>query len=188
MPLYQYECESCKLAFEKIVPMKDAAYGQHCPDCQGFGTRRFVPPTCVSDCTLYRSDNTGGNQFQHPAHRNLYVDKAKAAGVTVEGKCYYPELASFQGDPEAWCGSADDIRRVATKKGYNVDGDVKVRARKEVEPEQGGISERLVNEGVARLQAENPGLSRKKAVEDYVNRHAPIGKKRIVKAKRKAKV
>lgn len=190
MPLYQYKCRSrdCGEEFECFTTMARAGEGRWCQVCFTWADRVFVPPHVVSDCTQYRTDNTGGAQFSLPGERNLYMDKARAAGVTTEGKIYYPELARFQGDPKAWCGSNDDIRRVATENGYNVDGDVKVRARKEVEPERGGINETIVNEGVAKMLKANPGMKRERAVEDFVNRAAPKAHKRIVKNKKKAKV
>ncbi len=188
MPLYAYECSRCDVVFETMGPMSRCSDPMPCPDCGSLSQRRYLPPTCVSDCTQYRGDNTGGAQFSLPGERKLYMDPAKAAGVTTEGKVYYPELARFQGDPKAWCGSNDDIRRVATENGYNVDGDVKVRARRDVEPEVGGINETIVEEGVANLLKANPEMKRERAVEDFVNRAAPAKHKRIVKNKKKAKV
>jgi len=184
MPNYCYGCEQCNETFETFAPMKDCAKKQPCPQCKSPCGRVYLAPTVVSPCTQFTTELTGGRQFHHPMHRKLYLDKARKAGVNVEGRVYYPELARFQGDPKAWVESSDDIKRVATENGFNVDGDVKVRAKRDIPPLDGGIAEHIVETRVNEILEQNPGMKRSKAVEDVVNRHAPPGKRRIIKAKK----
>jgi predicted nucleic acid-binding Zn ribbon protein len=189
MPLYVYECPICRCRFDAFATMARCSAPAKCIRCLTPSPRLLVPVTVVSDCTQYRSDNTDGTQFANKDMANFHLAKARAAGVTTSGKSYYPELARYPGDPQAWCGSSDDIRRVARKEGYDVDGDVKVRARdRSIEPEKGGLNEKTVNERVNELLAKDPGMKRSKAVEDVVNKHAPASTKRIVKNKPKRKV
>ncbi len=42
MPLYEYRCESCGRAFEKLRSMKDADSGVICPECHSERVERLL--------------------------------------------------------------------------------------------------------------------------------------------------
>jgi hypothetical protein len=59
-----------------------------------------------------------------------YLAKAKAAGVDVTGKAYFPSIAGEQGDADAWVSSYDDVRLMGRAKGMQVgkdDGDLRLQ-------------------------------------------------------------
>lgn len=85
-----------------------------------------APPQIKTEATFQAKAGLGGSQF-HPATRDLYLQRAREAGVTTEGRVYEPRLAAFPGDPEAWISNQDELKAVAERKGYSVEGDVTVK-------------------------------------------------------------
>jgi putative FmdB family regulatory protein len=190
MPLYQYECVNpkCGCNFEKFATMAGAALPQACPDCGLFAPRRFLPPTCVSDCTVYSGERTDfAKQFKSEAMREFHLAQAKKNGVNTTGKIYDPQLAKYPGDPKAWVGSDTDVRQVAEHRNWGLNGKVKVKPRGEVATvtPKPGLSEKVVQELVAERMFVDPGQKVSRVVEDVVNDHAPRNGKRIIKAKKK---
>lgn len=60
--------------------------------------------------------------------KQLCAAKARAVGVSPEGKHYNPFLARFLGDPQALISGRGDLRRVAEKRGIGlISGPVKVK-------------------------------------------------------------
>jgi putative FmdB family regulatory protein len=188
MPLYAYECPRCEAVFEKMATMAGAALPQKCPGCGIHSPRRFLPPTCVSDCTVYNSEATDfGRQFKSEAMREFHLAQAKKHGVNVTGKVYDPQLASFPGDPKAWVGSDTDVRQVAEHRNLGIKGKVNVKAKGDVNTDtpKAGISAKNVRELVHERMVVDPGQKVSRVVEDVVNAHAPRNGKRIIKAKTK---
>lgn len=86
-------------------------------------------PSCVSDTTRFPGHLQGGGQFSNPAVRRAYMAKARAAGVNPNGKVYYSSLAAFPGDPAAWHDSKASQEKLLTARGWEAEGDVKVKGR-----------------------------------------------------------
>ncbi len=59
---------------------------------------------------------------------NLYKDKAKAAGVSTQGKVYLSGLAMSPGDPSAWVSDKGDALRVARDHNLDCEGMLKNKA------------------------------------------------------------
>lgn len=73
--------------------------------------------------------DAGGAQFdgKHPLVQQTYVGQAKAAGVAINGKRYFSEIAAFPGDPEAWVGTKAEAADVVRRRGWASD-DLGVKA------------------------------------------------------------
>jgi hypothetical protein len=62
-----------------------------------------------------------------------YKKTAKRAGVDITGARYLAGLARYPGDPEAWVRSRADVKDVAKRRGYTLEGSVNYKG-KEVGP------------------------------------------------------
>lgn len=51
MPIYEYNCTSCKKIFEKVVPMADREKLQNCSYCAGSGFKIISATRSVLDGT-----------------------------------------------------------------------------------------------------------------------------------------
>jgi putative FmdB family regulatory protein len=189
MPMYAYECPRCDILFEKFAPMVGAGLPQTCPDCGIHSPRRFLPPTCLSDTTTYRGDNTGLGQFKSDAMREFHLAQARKHGVNTTGKLYDPALAKYPGDPKAWVGSDTDVRQVLESRNWGSTGKVKVKQKSngETTTPKPGLSEKIVRELVHERMVVDPGQKVSKVVEDVVNDHAPRNGKRIIRPQRRAR-
>lgn len=77
-------------------------------------------PRLNTDDTFFQGwKNTGGEQFAGPQQAMLgrYMDDAKAAGVSTQGKRYMHGLAAYPGDPRAWVGTRAEIKEVLRERG-----------------------------------------------------------------------
>lgn len=101
-----------------------------CRLCEMFAAGR--PPTISTEATYQAKGALGGAQFSGSI-REHYLQAARAAGVSTDGKFYESRIAAFPGDPEAWVSGSDDVRRVVESRGWAMDGDIKVNGM-EVEP------------------------------------------------------
>ena len=93
-----------------------------------FGADRFdmskwngKAPSIRTNDTFMRGKKHGGDLDMTDETFAHYKRKAEAAGVSVNGKHYYSQLATHPGDPEAWCGSADDAMAAARRKGMSLE-------------------------------------------------------------------
>lgn len=107
-------------------------------------------PACVSDTTRFPGHLQGGRQFGTAAVRNSYLAKAKAAGVSTDGKVYFSALADSPGDPRAWVDSKADQVKLLQERGWAADGDVKVKGREVAPRESPRLAEDLVEDHVER--------------------------------------
>lgn len=60
MPVYSYQCSSCRKVQDAFRPYEDRERGEPC-DCgsTGLATRIFTPPFVVGDITPFQSPGTG---------------------------------------------------------------------------------------------------------------------------------
>lgn len=184
MPLYGYACLDHG-EFEAFASAAQCSEQRPCPLCERMSPRSFTANAgvgVISDTALFTSDRLD----QLPGAKDgtyigeVYRRKAEKAGVVTRGKQYIGGLAMYPGDPEAWVDSRSDMMRIAKKNNLHVDGIVKHKAEQAPPPPK-GVCETIVNRYVAEQQAANPTLTRERAVEDFMNKHAPRGAKQILK-------
>ncbi|MBM3762186.1 MAG: zinc ribbon domain-containing protein [Acidobacteria bacterium] len=48
MPIYEYRCESCHTAFEKLRPMREAEQPTDCPRCGNTVAKKELSVCCMS--------------------------------------------------------------------------------------------------------------------------------------------
>lgn len=88
-----------------------------------FGAERFDMTKWGGKAPSIRTNDTFMRGKKHGADLDMtdetfanYKRKAEAAGVSTSGKHYYGSVATRPGDPEAWCGSADEAIAAAKRK------------------------------------------------------------------------
>ena len=111
--------------------------------------------------------------------------KAERQGVSVSGATYLKSLARYNGDPEAFIRSRDDVKRVLEKRGWSTLGDggmVTVKPAP-VDVETTPVSakkyrcdKRLVVEDIQRQVEKNPALGteikhNKKFAKDFFHKN-----------------
>lgn len=103
-----------------------------------------------TDATFLRGSEDGFGTDKRG--RKIARAKARAAGVSVSGKRFCPQLASTMYDPKAWIGSRDDVKRVALAKGVGVEGTVNVKAPEVEDVEKPyEVADNLVEREVERI-------------------------------------
>ena len=114
-----------------------------------------APPVLKTDATFQAKGNgLGGAQFG-PATRDYYLARARAAGVSTDGKVYEGRIARFPADPEAWVSGPSEVKAVLEARGWGCEGDIAVKAREVPPPADVPIAEDLVEDLVEdRLAAE----------------------------------
>lgn len=138
------------------------------------------PPRIKTEATFQAKSPLGGAQF-HPATRDLYLQRAREAGVTTDGRVYEPRLASFPGDPEAWISNPDELVKVAEARNYTISGDVTVkgeRVPKSVAPVIAqdtleGLMETKLEAKLGPDFVEARGAIVERARDDALQQHAP---------------
>jgi len=78
MPIYEYQCESCNVTFEKLLSIsaRDEPCESKCVECGGNIRRNVCASALTSDMTMTPNKATGGRW-------NELMDRMKnAAGVT----------------------------------------------------------------------------------------------------------
>lgn len=158
---------------------------QKCPTCGDTSPRQFVAVHVVSDTSLFTEEQFGkvGGGADCTMIGEHYRKVAEAAGVVTRGKQYISQLAEYPADPRAWVDSRADMIRLAKAQNKSLDGIVKLK-NEQVEPSQGGLAEDIAQKFAAKIMKENPGMKPEKALLEAVERHAPPGQKRIIKAKK----
>lgn len=80
-------------------------------------------------------------------------------------------LARYPGDPEAWVSSRSEVKKICEKRGWNCDGQVKVKhSQDNVDPgAPKSVGEDLVTDYVAEKLVENPerGMTKEKLIETW---------------------
>lgn len=185
MPLYQYACARHG-GFECFATMANCSDQQKCPTCGDHSPRQFVAVQVVSDTSLFTAEHLGkiagaGDDTMVGEH---YRKVAEAAGVVTRGKQYISQLAEYPADPRAWVDNRGDMIRLAKAQNKSIDGlGIKLK-HEQVEPSQGGLAEDLAKKLAKDIMKKNPGMKPEKALAEAVDRHAPPGQKRIIKAKK----
>lgn len=95
-----------------------AIFGEDYFDMSKWGGRA---PSVRTNDTFMRGKKHGADLDMTDETFAAYKRKAEAAGVSTSGKHYYGQVADKPGDPEAWCGSADDAIAAARRKGMLIE-------------------------------------------------------------------
>jgi putative FmdB family regulatory protein len=75
MPVYEYECASCGIRFERLQHFKDAPLTE-CPECCGL-VRRVIQPVGVifKGSGFYITDNRQLSPTMKPPHKEIGAPK-----------------------------------------------------------------------------------------------------------------
>ncbi len=146
MPIHPVACEKCKLDWEVVTLSLKAEVDVTCPKCGKKGERRFGVPLLKTNATFLRGAKYGAEQFASDGDhsRNQYLDPAKRAGVSVNGKIYQHGLARYPGDPEAWCSDLDDVKRKIRQRGLHCP-ELGIKGREAEPKESVAIAEDILN-------------------------------------------
>jgi len=93
-------------------------------------------PHLSTDDTFFAGwTGSGGKQFENANRttREGYMEEAKRAGVSTQGKVYMHGLAEYPGDPRAWIGTKGEAVKILEEKGWGCDR-LGVKARTDVAP------------------------------------------------------
>lgn len=99
---------------------------------------------------------------------------SQQTGVNVRGKVYCSKLADTRGplDPEAWVGSVDDVKRVATKRNLTVTGCVEVQGTPVKTPDI-PLAEDRVQHYMREELKKKPNADKRALREKILDEHAP---------------
>ena len=108
-----------------------------------------------------------------PRQAKYIAAEARKAGINISGKYYCGGIADHRGwrDPEAWVSGNDDVLQVAKKRRMAVSGSVNYDPGP-APPQRKLISDRIVNEEVAKAKRINPRLKAGDIREQVIERHA----------------
>ena len=88
MPIYEYQCEQCRLRFEKMQRFSDDPLAQ-CPECGG-PVHRVIQPVGVifKGSGFYVTDNRGKSSTMPPTKRDSEGTSAtgEASSSSTESK------------------------------------------------------------------------------------------------------
>lgn len=133
-------------------------------------------PGVVTDATFMRGRHNGASLTDvHPENRNHYLEVARKAGVSTNGKAYMPSLAKFPGDPMAWVDSRADVERIAHQNGFTVESPtINVPTPRYFDPgPEVTLAPDIVDRELARMALSDPGVMRDPngARQDIIERH-----------------
>lgn len=178
MPLYQYECQNCGQRFDEMRSFATSMEPLNCY-CGLMAHRVFGAAQVRTASTFQSGVKLGGAQFGDMT-REFYLNAAREAGVSTDGKLYDSRIAAFPGDPEAWVGSAGEVRSLLEKRNWGCEGDMTVKCEPVAPAANIPLADDLVEDLVeARLvqqfgedftEASGPVVER--AREDVLNTHA----------------
>jgi hypothetical protein len=82
-----------------------------------------TPAINTDDVFMRGWKKSGPEQFAHMPRlaREAYLEPAKRAGVSTNGKVYFSELASFPGDPRAWIGTKGEAQALLRERRWSCD-------------------------------------------------------------------
>ena len=153
------------------TPEEEAAQAARFADmCQS----RIPPGAFATERALMQGRiQNGGVESMHPTVRDMYIKKARAAGVSPQGKTYCSQLARFAGDPQAWCASQSDVVDIAKKRNLTIKACNVKGVKKDEKPNNRRLSDRAIKDLARNYVQENPDLGRKprELVEMIVDKH-----------------
>lgn len=131
-------------------------------------------PGCKTEDTFRKGFSDFNSQFmKNPALGERLARKLREAGGSPSGKRYMGGLARFPGDPEAWVGGRDDIRKVCEKRGWECEGAVNVKMNRDnLDPGPDvAVAPDILAREVSKEAAADPGcVSTKKRKQETVRK------------------
>jgi len=143
---------------------------------------RRAPETRYSDKTFNKQRRIHMNSMS-PMNRKKYLEMAKKAGISTQGKFYVGGLGRAT-DPMAWVSTVDEARDVCRAKNLTAEGLVSHVGTKTDPPKRARMANDIVSRYVARELAKDPQRAAKckadpaqlaKVQAEVVDRHAPPG-------------
>ncbi len=86
-----------------------------------------------------------------------YRRHAKKAGVSLNGKKFISQLATYPGDPEAWISTAEDVKRICKKRNWTCRGMVEHKHHENPPRESIPMDKQIFAEEVQRECEKDPG-------------------------------
>lgn len=141
-------------------------------------------PVLSTDDTFFQGAKPLYDQFGSQKHLDGYLKASARHGfVPDKNAVYFPNLARFKGDPEAYVTRAQGrsyIKKLLEKRGWSAEGAVNVKGRG---PEHDPLSpdkciplgEDIIQGRMARMMKDNPDLKhadRKKLRSQIIDRHS----------------
>ena len=138
-----------------------------------------------TDDTFFQGSKPLYDQFGSQKHLNTFLKAAKRRGFTPSvNSTYFPGLARFQGDPEAFVTRAQGrsyIRKLCEKRGWACEGGVNVKHR---EPESDPLDlknckplgEDIIRNRAMQMAEKNPDVARmprRELREKIIAEHGP---------------
>lgn len=149
MPIYEAHCAKCVCDYEILTLRMSDAIDTTCPKCGGKGERRFSVPLIKTNATFLRGAKYGAEQFASEGEhgRKAYLEPAKRAGVSTNGKIYQHSLARYPGDPFAWCSDLDEVKKKVRQIGGHCP-ELGIKGREMPPKESAVIAEDLLDERI----------------------------------------
>jgi len=173
---YVYRCWKCKKRHKIAQDSDRERTDLKCMACGRSLLRVNSAPGLVTDTTFMagRDDGFGTNEWGRKRAR----EKAKAAGVNVEGAVYCPELCppGESLSPKAWVRGRSDVVKKARELGYGVQGAVNAPAP-EVEPQEKKpyrVNDEIVDRRVKRKLEEVGETVSKKEYQEMWHKEADL--------------
>jgi putative FmdB family regulatory protein len=118
MPIYEYECDSCRIRFERLQHFKDEPI-KECPECGGTVHRVLQPVGIIfKGSGFYITDHRQLPSAASPAQKALAApkesDEKKAATTSEAGKSV-PGTAETKATAPASGGTASPAAAATTK-------------------------------------------------------------------------
>jgi len=142
-------------------------------------------PGVETDATFFEGHSMLYDQFGSQKHLNRFLKNAKAHGHTPSPQSkYFPELARFQGDPEAFVTRSQGrsyIKKLCEKRGWAIEGAVNVEHR---EPESDPmdnknckpLGEDIIRDRAIQMSQSDPSvkkMDKRKLRQQIIEKHGP---------------
>lgn len=142
-------------------------------------------PGLSTDDTFFHGMKPLYDQFESQKALDRVLDESKKRGfVPDKNSVYFPNLARFKGDPEAYVSRAQGrsyIKKLLEKRGWESDGAVKVKGREATSDPYDRKNRKLLGEDViskyaGKMVEQDPSLkriSRQELREKVIEKHGP---------------
>jgi len=118
MPIYEYECDSCRIRFERLQHFKDEPI-KECPECGGTVHRVLQPVGIIfKGSGFYITDHRQLSSAASPAQKALTAPKEgeEKKALTAESGKPAAEPSAPKAGPAPAPGGAASSAQAATKK------------------------------------------------------------------------
>lgn len=145
-----------------------SVFGGNSPKLAAMFVTGLTPRVSTDDTFMGGWKNDGEGQFRKLPRiaREAYLEPARKAGVSINGKMYFSEIAAFPGDPRAFVGTKGEAQALLRERNWNCP-DLGVKAEAVEPAEAPRLSPDLLYQKVERELADVPQADRtRRMVED----------------------